>query len=82
MYIPAVAGNVMLCLQHDFYNIIFKIKHKLYIDSGSASPPPPPGGIRGAHLNSKVAVGRRAMNRFHAIGTRAYEGPALMGETK
>jgi hypothetical protein len=27
----------MLYLQHDFYNIIFKIKHKLYIASGSAS---------------------------------------------
>jgi hypothetical protein len=30
VYINAVAGSVMLCLQHDFYNIIFKIKHKLY----------------------------------------------------
>jgi hypothetical protein len=41
MYINAVADSVMLCLQHDFCNIIFKIKHKLYIDSGSALPPPP-----------------------------------------
>jgi hypothetical protein len=41
MYINAVAGSVKLCLQHDFYNIIFKIKHKLYIASGSAPPPPP-----------------------------------------
>jgi hypothetical protein len=32
----------MLCLRHDFYNIIFKIKNKLYIASGTA-PPPPPG---------------------------------------
>jgi hypothetical protein len=30
----------MLCLQHDLYNINFKIKCKLYIASGSASPPP------------------------------------------
>jgi hypothetical protein len=28
----------MLHLQHYFYNIIFKIKHKLYISSGSAPP--------------------------------------------
>jgi hypothetical protein len=35
----------MLCLQHGFYNIIFKIKHKLYIASEvSPSPPPPPKG--------------------------------------
>jgi hypothetical protein len=39
MYIQAVAGSVMLCLQHGFYNIIFKIKHKLHIASGSAPPP-------------------------------------------
>jgi hypothetical protein len=24
---------------HDFYNIILKIKHELYTDSGSARPP-------------------------------------------
>ena len=30
--------TVMLYLRHDFYNIIFKIKHKLYIASGSAPP--------------------------------------------
>jgi hypothetical protein len=35
MYINAVADSVMLYL-HDCYNIIFKIKHKLYIASGSA----------------------------------------------
>jgi hypothetical protein len=29
----------MLYLQHDFYNIIFKIKHKLYIALGLAPPP-------------------------------------------
>jgi hypothetical protein len=40
MYINAVAGSVMLCLQHDFYCIIFKIKTKLCIASGSAPPPP------------------------------------------
>jgi hypothetical protein len=38
--INAVAVSVMLYLQHDFYNIVFKIKHKLYIASGL--PPPPP----------------------------------------
>jgi hypothetical protein len=36
MYINAVADRVMLYLQHDFYNTIFKIKHRLYIASGSA----------------------------------------------
>jgi hypothetical protein len=41
MYINARAGNVMLqsYLCHNFYNIIFKIIHKLYITS--AAPPPP-----------------------------------------
>jgi hypothetical protein len=38
MYINAVADSVMLCLQHDLYNIIFKIEHKLYIAS-ALSPP-------------------------------------------
>jgi hypothetical protein len=41
MYINAVADSVMLCLQHGFYNIIFKMKHKLYAASGSTPPPPP-----------------------------------------
>ena len=33
MYINAVDNNVMLqvYLRHDFYNIIFNMKHKLYI---------------------------------------------------
>jgi hypothetical protein len=38
----------MLYLQHDFYNMIFKIKRKLYIASRSAPPPPPQ--IVGAHV--------------------------------
>jgi hypothetical protein len=41
MYINAVTGSVMLCLQRGFCNIIFKTKHKLHIASGSAPPPPP-----------------------------------------
>jgi hypothetical protein len=41
MYINAVAKSVMLYLRHDFYNIIFNIKYKLYIASGSVPPPPP-----------------------------------------
>jgi len=38
MYINAVTNSFMLLLYlwHDFCNIIFKIKHKLYIASGSA----------------------------------------------
>jgi hypothetical protein len=47
MYINAVANSVTLYLQHDFYNIIFKIKHKLYIASGSA---PHQGKILDVHL--------------------------------
>jgi hypothetical protein len=39
----------MLSLQHDFYNTIFKIKHKLYIDSG-AVPSPHQGKILSACL--------------------------------
>jgi hypothetical protein len=41
MYINAAAYSVMLYLQHDFYNIIFKIKHKLYIFSRSDPHPCP-----------------------------------------
>jgi hypothetical protein len=40
MYINTVADSVMLYLQHDFYNIIFKIKHESYIATGLAPPPP------------------------------------------
>jgi hypothetical protein len=39
MYINAVAGSVMLYLQRDFCNMIFKRQQKLYIGSGSAPPP-------------------------------------------
>jgi hypothetical protein len=57
MYINVVADSVILYLQHDFYNIIFKIKHKLYIATESAltSLPPPQGKILGAHVDSTVA---------------------------
>jgi hypothetical protein len=41
MYIHAAADSVMLCLQHDFYDTIFKIKQIIYISSGSVPPPPP-----------------------------------------
>jgi hypothetical protein len=39
MYINAVANSVMLCLWHDFYNIIFKIRQ--IIRSLRVNPPPP-----------------------------------------
>jgi hypothetical protein len=51
MYINAVANSVMLYIELDFYNIIFKIKHNLYV--GSLSPttttphPTAPGKIPG-----------------------------------
>jgi hypothetical protein len=38
MYINVVAGSVMLYLQHDLYDIIFEVKSKVYIASGSAPP--------------------------------------------
>ena len=38
--INAVANSVMLELLYMTYNIVFKIKHKLHIASGSAPPPP------------------------------------------
>jgi hypothetical protein len=36
MYVNAVANSVtlQLYLRHDFYNIFFKIKRKLYVGSG------------------------------------------------
>ena len=34
-----LANSVMLHLRHDFYDTIFKIRHKLYIASGSGPPP-------------------------------------------
>jgi hypothetical protein len=48
LFVSAVADSVMLCLQHDFYDIIFKIKHNFYVASGSV--PPPQWKILGAHL--------------------------------
>jgi len=40
MYINAVAhrGMLRLYLRHNVYSIIFEIKYKLYIASGSARP--------------------------------------------
>jgi len=40
MFMNAVEISVMLqlYLQHECYNIIFKIKHKLYIASGPLPP--------------------------------------------
>ena len=42
-YINTVANSVMLqvYLGHDFYNMIFKMKHKIYIALGLEPPPPP-----------------------------------------
>jgi hypothetical protein len=49
VYINAVAESVILCSQHEFCNIIFKIKH-LFI----ASAPTPQWKIVGAHLSACV----------------------------
>jgi hypothetical protein len=50
MYINAVADSVILYV-HDFHNIIFKIKYKLYIAPESA---PFQGKILGAPLLSSA----------------------------
>jgi hypothetical protein len=51
MHTNAVADSVVLYLQHDFYNMIFKIKHKLYTASRSArTHPPTQGKIVGGQL--------------------------------
>jgi hypothetical protein len=54
MYINAVADSVILYLLHDFHNIMFTIKHKLYTASGSA--PPPQRKILGVHLLECVLI--------------------------
>jgi hypothetical protein len=60
LYISAVADSVMLYLRHDFYNVIFNIKHKLYTASGSAySSPPPPQKILVAHLVSDTGCAQQ-----------------------
>jgi hypothetical protein len=59
MYVNAVAGSVMLYLQHDFYNMIFSMEHKLYIVCGSNPPPPPhEEKILGArlHVSTEMAL--------------------------
>jgi hypothetical protein len=45
----------MLCLQHDFYTIIFENSNINYKSLQSRPPPPPPEKIQDAHLLS-VAV--------------------------
>jgi hypothetical protein len=54
-FVNAVKNNIMfqLYLWHEFYNIAFKIKNKLYIASRSASLPPPP---RSSFPNEKFYV--------------------------
>jgi hypothetical protein len=60
VYINAIAGSVTLCLQHDFYNMLIKIKPKLYTASGSAPP---------TRKNSGCALGYHASFR-HSSGHR------------
>jgi hypothetical protein len=54
IHINAVANGVITYLVHDFYNISFKIKHKIYIEP--QGPPPPKKQIVGAHLLLTAAV--------------------------
>ena len=60
MYITAVANSVMLYSRHDFYNIIFTIKHKLYIALGSAPTPIRNSGAQLPSALDNVVVQRRA----------------------
>jgi hypothetical protein len=53
----------MLYLQHDLYNIILKMKHKLYITSGSA-PPPPERKILGARTTLVVLFGKDVVRKL------------------
>jgi hypothetical protein len=64
VYINAVAKSVMLCLKHDFYKTIFKIKHKLYIVSGSATPQ---GKNQGAQLHLIKNVTLTKIPKFSII---------------
>jgi hypothetical protein len=74
MYINAVANSVMLYLRHDFYNMIFKMEHKLYIASGSAPPPPPPPSekILGAHLVVHVSIDLARFKPLLLLDTRLW----------
>jgi hypothetical protein len=73
VYINAAADSVMLCLQHDFCNIIFKIEHKLCIAPGWA----PQGKILGAyfstgssnHIRVRVTGGSIIVQRGHIRGS-------------
>jgi hypothetical protein len=46
----------MSCLQHDFCNMMFKIKHELYMALGSLPPLPPKRKILGAHVPQTVKL--------------------------
>jgi hypothetical protein len=63
MYINAVAKSVMFYLQHYFYNIIFKITHKLCMASGSVSLPKEIFWVRAW---SKAPTISPVWNDFHA----------------
>jgi hypothetical protein len=52
MYINAVADSVVLYLRHDFYNILFKMKHKLYLASGSGGGGPAAEATTGAEAEA------------------------------
>jgi hypothetical protein len=62
MYINAVAGSVVLYLQHDVYNIIFKIIYQLYIVSSSA--PFPPRKNSGSHHTKFSFLGDKVPGIF------------------
>jgi hypothetical protein len=53
MYIKAVADSVTLSSEHNFYNIIFKIKQIIYSFRGSP-PPLPTWRLLGAHLIARI----------------------------
>jgi hypothetical protein len=62
---------LQLHLWHDFYNIVFKIKHKLYIASGSAPPVKNSGCMPGKHQSQVI---HRPNNRSAHLSSRVLIG--------
>jgi hypothetical protein len=65
----------MLYLRHNFYNIIFKIEHKLYIASGSAPTPVKNSGHAPGSFQRLRAL--KCTNRPNRVSLRITHEPAF-----